>query len=102
MLFLFTRSGYQLFLDVAATNFFLIYLNILPIPPLDGYNFFVNILPRAISRYITGIVRGRETAFLGILFLIFATPAGGVIFTPAFYLFEGLAQSFFAITGFRG
>ncbi len=102
MLFLFTKTGYPVFFDVAATNFFLIYLNILPIPPLDGYNFAVNILPAGISRYITGFVRGRETMFLGILFLIFATPAGRFIFTPAAYIFEGLARFLLNIMGFRG
>ncbi len=100
MLFVYSRTGIGVFYDVAATNFFLIYLNILPIPPLDGYNFLINILPDSISEKITGLVRGRETAFLGILFLIFATPIGRVIFLPASGLFDGLSN-FLLNTGGR-
>ena len=90
------------FVDVAATNFFLMYLNLLPIPPLDGYNFLVNILPYRISRSITDMVRGRETAFLMLLFVCFATPIGRFIFSPAGYMFDSLERNFFNLVGFRG
>ncbi len=107
MLFIYTLTSERVFFarvffDVAATNFFLIYLNILPIPPLDGYNFAVNVLPGRISRYITNMVRGRETVFLMLLFVMFATPIGRFIFIPAGYIFEGIEQYFFNIMGFRG
>ncbi len=102
MIVVYTFTKMNVFIDLAATNFILIYLNILPIPPLDGYNFVVNILPVSISEKITNIVRGREKAFLGILFLLFTTPIGQFIFKPAGYLFTNLAYFILTILGFRG
>jgi Zn-dependent protease len=102
MLYIFSITAIGVFLDVAATNFFLIYLNILPIPPLDGYNFVINILPERISEIIAGFVRGRETVFLGILFLLFATPIGRIIFFPASKMFESLSSYLLQSMGVRG
>jgi len=102
MIVLFAWTQMKVFVELALTNFFLLYLNMLPIPPLDGYNFFINILPEAVSFPVKRFIAGRERVFLGILFLIFASPAGQFIFRPVFPVFEFLATIVFSILGLKG
>lgn len=102
MLIIFSFAQLKIFIVLALTNFFLLYLNMLPIPPLDGYNFFINILPEKFSTPVKRFIAGRERVFIGVLFLIFASPAGQFIFEPVFPIFKILATFIFSLLGLKG
>lgn len=97
MIVLYVYTQRPEFIQIARLNVGLLYLNLLPLPPLDGYHFLVNVLPERYSRKISYYVDGREMVFLMILFLLFMSPIGRSIFIPAQYLFQGIVSLTLAI-----
>ena len=97
--FIFSRTGYEPLIKIAVLNFGLLYLTLLPLPPLDGYHFVTAILPDSVTRRIQYWVNGREMVFLLILFMLFQSPVGPFLFIPANVLLQFFAHLFQGIFG---
>jgi Zn-dependent protease len=91
MFFLYFQTGYQPMLTIASVNIMLVTFNLIPFPPLDGYNFVTALLPERISQKI----RINDRVFMGILLILMATGLLRYIYTPLYNLLAGFFLSIF-------
>ena len=95
MFFLFSITKIEAFLAIASINIMLCVFNLIPFPPLDGYNFLTAVLPPKFSR----IIRTNETTFLIILSILMVTGWIRYIYNPIYNLF---AKFFLSLFNFGG
>jgi len=95
----FALTRMEVFLYLSMINFGLIYINLLPVPPLDGYHVVLNLLPSRAGNRIRYFVGGREMVFLLIFFMLMRTPLGTLLFMPADGLFRFFARTFLGFFG---
>lgn len=95
MFFLFTVTYFKPLLTIASVNIMLVTFNLIPFPPLDGYNFVTSLLPERISRKI----RVNDRIFMGVLLILMVTGILGYIYRPLYNL---LADFFLNLFRFRG
>ncbi len=91
MFFLFSITKIEAILTVASINIMLVVFNIIPLPPLDGYNFFTSILPIKFAR----LIRTNETTFLVILVILMVTGWIRYIYNPIYNLVANFFLSLF-------
>lgn len=93
LLLLTSLTGSGILYRLAGLNFGLVYLNLLPLPPLDGFHILVHALPRAAGDRLENLVKGRETVLIGVFFIIMMTPPlNRLVFAPVQPLFTALAR----------
>ena len=94
MFFIFSLTHMTVFLQIASVNIMLMAFNLIPLPPLDGYNFLITALPQKISR----IIRQQQTTLMIILLVLLVTPLSRFVLTPIYNTFAGF---FFALFNVR-
>jgi Zn-dependent protease len=72
------------FIMIGAINIILIVFNILPLPPLDGYNFMISVLP---GKQAVWLEKNKNILF-GVLFALIFFGLMQYIYTPVFWLYE--------------
>lgn len=80
LFFLYSKILWQSFLYLASVNLVLFVFNLIPLPPLDGYNFMVTILPEKFSR----IIKINETTFIVIFIFLIITGWIRYIYYPIY------------------
>jgi Zn-dependent protease len=65
----FTEPGHQVLTAVIFINVGLAAFNLLPIPPLDGYNLVVNLLPKSIAQALAPLETYGPLILLALIFL---------------------------------
>lgn len=95
MFFLYSLTGFQPLITIASINIMLVSFNLIPFPPLDGYNFLTSILPERIAQKI----RVNDRIFMGILLILMVTGVIGYVYRP---LYAFLAKFFLALFRFGG
>lgn len=71
------------FLQIAGINIMLMVFNLLPLPPLDGYNFMISVLPEKPALWLE---KNKTILTVGLLVLLM-TGVFKYIFNPIFNLF---------------
>jgi Zn-dependent protease len=84
-----SRDAVRLLGSMVSLNIALAAFNILPIPPLDGYNFWIGVLPPALARFLWPL---NQYGFLILIILIMAPGFGGPNLISSLI---GPVQSFF-------
>jgi Zn-dependent protease len=74
------------FILIGAINILLIVFNILPLPPLDGFNFLLSVLPAKQAGWLD---KNKKILF-GVLFALIFFGLVQYIYTPVFWLYEQL------------
>ena len=95
MFFIFSLTGYEPLITIASVNIMLVTFNLIPFPPLDGYNFVTSLLPER----VTDRIRINDRIFMGILLVLMATGLIGYIYRP---LYNRLARFFLSLFHFGG
>ena len=81
----FGQAGYQVLQAILAVNVALAAFNLIPIPPLDGFSFVENVLPRPIGEALAPIVPYGPLILLALIFLgpsVFHVNVLGLILQP--------------------
>lgn len=96
MYFLLSLTNLGLFEFIASINIMLMVFNLLPIPPLDGYNFIVSILPRNISEKFAN---NRNIVPIGFALLLALVVSGhaGDIYSPVYNILDTFFRAVFNI-----
>lgn len=79
---------------MVAQNIFLFILNLLPLPPLDGYRILEDLLPR---RVMMKIKPYEQWLFYGILLMFFIPPLRAVTIGPLFSLQNNVYDAFMRV-----
>jgi Zn-dependent protease len=95
MFYLFSITGFKALLTVASVNIMLVTFNLIPFPPLDGYNFITSLLPEKIAQKI----RVNDRIFMGILIVLMVTGLLSYVYRPFYNLLAGFFLNLF---GYRG
>lgn len=95
MFFLYSLTGFRPLITIASINIMLVTFNLIPFPPLDGYNFVTSLLPERVAQKI----RINDRIFMGVLLILMVTGLLGYIYRPLYSL---LAKFFLTIFNFGG
>jgi len=78
--FLYSFFKMDSLLAIAGVNIMLFVFNIIPLPPLDGYNLLINLLPYKFAK----IIKSNETTLLIILIILLTTGWIKFIYYPIY------------------
>lgn len=86
----FTGTQNKILYSLAGVNFVLMYFNLLPIPPMDGWHFITGLLPDKAYDRVRNFEVGKGPILLLILVVIFNSPIGKFLLMPIGPLFDSL------------
>lgn len=95
MLLKYTTAGIaaDILISIAQVNIMLMVFNLIPLPPLDGYNFIVSILPTKAALFL----EKNRMILTGIFMLLLFTNWLSYIYTPVIRFFMGLMNGLFGL-----
>lgn len=75
-------------------NCVVLFINLLPIPPLDGSRVVTSFLPAPLAQKYNRLEAYGLWIFLGLIFFLYATHSLGILYTPIYLLIHGIQAIF--------